>query len=337
RFARLVDSLQQSEKWQEAVGGCLSGALSVSPAQPGILMGYDFHLTDDGPKLIEINNNAGGLFQRGAWLPQPEWSEWSGSLPERLLSMFPADWKTVAIMDEQISEQPMYMEMQEFARLLRETGREVFLLEPEMLVAYDNGLSYQGVHIDAIYNRHTDFYLEQPAMQSIRTAFVSGTVALNPYPRSYALLGDKRRMADMWRPGLLESLLPEGAVTMIRSVVPPTLYMASRSADEWWQQRREWVFKPAARHGGKGVMRGRDISRKRFAQLDFTEMVAQQLVLPGTVVIGGESFKVDFRLYMYGESAVALAGRVWQGSVTNFRHPDSGWAVIDIEAYGERV
>ena len=28
----------------------------------GALMGYDFHLDDDGPKLIEVNTNAGGAF-----------------------------------------------------------------------------------------------------------------------------------------------------------------------------------------------------------------------------------------------------------------------------------
>ena len=28
----------------------------------GVFMGYDFHLAADGPKLIEINTNAGGAF-----------------------------------------------------------------------------------------------------------------------------------------------------------------------------------------------------------------------------------------------------------------------------------
>jgi len=28
----------------------------------GVLMGYDFHLTTDGPRLIEVNTNAGGAF-----------------------------------------------------------------------------------------------------------------------------------------------------------------------------------------------------------------------------------------------------------------------------------
>ena len=28
----------------------------------GVFMGYDFHLAADGPKLIEVNTNAGGAF-----------------------------------------------------------------------------------------------------------------------------------------------------------------------------------------------------------------------------------------------------------------------------------
>jgi hypothetical protein len=36
----------------------------------GALMGYDFHLDDDGPKLIEVNTNAGGAFLN-AFLAKP--------------------------------------------------------------------------------------------------------------------------------------------------------------------------------------------------------------------------------------------------------------------------
>jgi len=331
RFARLMYQLKHNDRWVNALEDRLPDALAVAPSQPSILMGYDFHLTDDGPKLIEINNNAGGLFQHGVWLPQPEWSVWSSSLPARLLAMFPAQWRTIAIVDEDVTTQPMYPEMQAFAQLLESDGRKVFVLTPDALLADEAGLSYQGVHIDAIYNRHTDFYLAHATMQPIRAAFEVGEVALNPYPRSYALIGDKSRLADLWEEGLLESAVSDEVVAQIRAVVPRTVRMAEQSAEQWWAQRRQWVFKPAARHGGKGVMRGSDISRKRFAQLDFADMVAQQMVPPSQVELGDASFKVDFRLYMYGEQPIALAGRVWQGAVTNFRHPASGWAVISIE------
>ncbi|MDX8413613.1 MAG: hypothetical protein R8J85_05945 [Mariprofundales bacterium] len=333
-FARLMHQLKHNGRWLDQLAARLPTAAAIAPDQPSLLMGYDFHLTDDGPKLIEINNNAGGLFQHGQWLPQPAWSAWLGRLPERLLAMFPRQWRRIAIVDEDISMQPMYPEMQAFAQLLEGDGRQVFLVDPDALLADKNGLCCQGVHIDAIYNRHTDFYLEHATMQHIRTAFEAGAVALNPYPRSYALIGDKSRLADLWTPGVLESVVSDDVLAQIRTVVPRSMCMGEQTAEQWWAQRRQWVFKPAARHGGKGVMRGSDISRKRFAQLDLSSMVAQQVVPPSQVEINGEPFKVDFRLYMHGEEPIALAGRVWQGAVTNFRHPASGWAVINIEGEG---
>ncbi len=330
-LSRAIYRLKQNEGWLRALADRLPAAATVVPDQPSLLMGYDFHLTPDEPKLIEINNNAGGLFQHGGWLPQPAWSAWRGSLEERLLAMFPAAWRTIAIVDEEITKQPMYPEMEGYARLLREDGRRVLLLSPEELEARDDGLYHGDERIDAIYNRHTDFYLESSAMRAIRAAFAAGQVALNPHPRSYALIGDKSRLADMWRPGLLESVVDGDTVAAIRAVVPRCVPMGARTAEAWWASRKQWVFKPAARHGGKGVMRGSDISRNRFAQLDFSQMVAQQVVPPSQVEIDGERFKVDFRLYMHGEAPIALAGRVWRGAVTNFRHPGSGWAMIKVK------
>lgn len=34
----------------------------VDPGPSGAFMGYDFHLGADGPRLIEVNTNAGGAF-----------------------------------------------------------------------------------------------------------------------------------------------------------------------------------------------------------------------------------------------------------------------------------
>ena len=39
----------------------------------GVFMGYDFHLAADGPKLIEVNTNAGGAF-----LKRPGWPRRNG-------------------------------------------------------------------------------------------------------------------------------------------------------------------------------------------------------------------------------------------------------------------
>ncbi|RMH50305.1 MAG: hypothetical protein D6682_07280 [Zetaproteobacteria bacterium] len=332
--ARLIFALKRNPVWLAHLEPMLPAAARVTPDQPSLLMGYDFHLTDDGPRLIEINNNAGGLFQRGEWLPQPTWRVWHEPLEARLRAMFPPSWRRLAIVDAAITEQPMYPEMAAYARLLEAEGRTVRLCTPEEIEGGAEGLFLHGMRIDAIYNRHTDFYLESPEMAAIRAAFTAGTVALNPHPRSYALIGDKGRLADIWLPGLLEEALPAAEVAAIRALVPPTLRMRDRDPDWWWRRRKQWVFKPTARHGGKGVMRGGDISRARFARLDLDDMVAQQLVPPGRVEVDGVSFKADFRLYMHGATPIALAGRIWRGAVTNFRHPGSGWAVVELTEQG---
>ena len=44
-------------------------AIAAYPSPPaGVFMGYDFHLGASGPKLIEINSNAGGAFLNAALL-----------------------------------------------------------------------------------------------------------------------------------------------------------------------------------------------------------------------------------------------------------------------------
>lgn len=331
-FVRTIYRLKNNAAYLELLAGKLPEAAGILPESSGILMGFDFHLHDHGVKLIEINNNAGGLFtDPHVWIPQPPIPELAGTLPERLAGMFPSGWRRIAIMDEAIEEQFMYPEMQAYAELLRSDGREAFLVSPEQLQERPDGLYAGESRIDAIYNRHTDFYLESPEMRHIRHAYLAGKVQLNPHPRSYALLGDKGRMADWWRDGLLEKCLEKGEVELIRNVVPETRQLGEYDPDEVWQQRSRWVFKPAAKHGGKGVLLGKSVSRKRFGELDPATTVLQEFVPASQVEIDGNAFKLDIRLFTHGEELVAVAGRVWQGQVTNFRVEGSGWVSLSIE------
>jgi len=296
-----------------------------------MLMGYDFHLTADGPKLIEVNNNAGGIYRRaGHWLAQPD-AQFAERLEERLLSMFPAAWRRIAIMDESIHEQFMYPEMLAYARLLEADGRKVWLCDPAEIGEGPDGLYMGSERLDVIYNRHTDFYLETEALTHVRRAYLAGRVALNPHPRSYALTGDKSRMVDWWRPGLLEGCVKPAIVELIRDVTPETHLLVEVDRDEVWGSRNQWMFKPTARHGGKGVLGGRNISRKRFDELPLAETVVQQFVPPSEVEIDDATFKLDVRLYMHGERLMALAGRVWRGQLTNFREPGSGWVSLAVD------
>ncbi|HXH72261.1 MAG TPA: hypothetical protein VNI58_05535 [Mariprofundaceae bacterium] len=329
-FARAVLRLTANASYLDLLHAALPSAARFDPGCASMLMGYDFHLTADGPKLIEINNNAGGIYRRaGHWLAQQA-ELFDEPLEARLLSMFPETWRSIAIMDEAIREQYMYPEMLAYARLLEADGRTVWLCEPQEISGMAAGLSLEGKRIDAIYNRHTDFYLETEALAAVRQAYLAGSVALNPHPRSYALIGDKSRMVDWWRPGLLERCVGPEEVVLIREVTPETRLLAEMERDAVWSDRNAWMFKPSARHGGKGVVTGRSISRKRFDELDGATTVMQRFVPPSEVTIDGATFKLDVRLYMHGERLIALAGRVWRGQLTNFREPGSGWVSLAV-------
>lgn len=335
-FSQQIYRLKYEEKYVQRLENRLPEAARVRPEAPGILMGFDFHLTEGGPKLIEINNNAGGLYIGSGeghrqWLPQPDIDELPGSIEQRLAGMFPQRWQTIAIVDEAIEQQFMFPEMQAYARLLKDDGREVFLASPEELELKADGLYCNNSRLDAIYNRHTDFYLESTEMAHIRDAYLSGKVQLNPHPRSYALLGDKARMADWWGDGILECCLTDTEIERIRAIVPETHLMIDRDPKIIWQERNRWVFKPVARHGGKGVLLGKSISRKRFNELERAETVMQEFVPASLVEINGTPFKLDIRLFTQGEKLVAVAGRAWQGQVTNFRSEGSGWVSLSIE------
>ncbi len=61
-IAAAVETTAQLAAYKAAV---LSWAPEIARADHGpigALMGYDFHLGEDGPRLIEINTNAGGAF-----------------------------------------------------------------------------------------------------------------------------------------------------------------------------------------------------------------------------------------------------------------------------------
>ena len=331
-FSRSIFRLKDNAVYLSALAPNLPEAAHIPAEWPSLLMGYDFHLTPNGPKLIEINNNAGGLYigdQR--WIPQPDIPEMNRSLKQRLIDMFHAEWSTIAIMDEQVRDQYMYPEMCAYADLLRQGGRKVWVCCPEDVDLTEAGLFIDGQRLDAIYNRHTDFYLEDKPLQHIRTAYERGQVAINPHPRSYALIGDKSRMVDWWRPGLLDSCLDAQQLAEIRAVTPLTRQLSEMDLQQAWNERRQWVFKPAARHGGKGVLLGKAMSRKRFASLDVAETIVQQWIPASLVNVEGNEMKLDIRLYMHGESLIALAGRVWRGQVTNFREPGSGWVSLAVE------
>lgn len=104
-------------------------AAGVQTRTHGVLMGYDFHITPLGPRLIEINTNAGGAFLVDAMLRGAVRHDRSissamigpsaGAL-DRIVETFWAEWRlagrphrprTLAIVDDDPQSQFLYPEM----------------------------------------------------------------------------------------------------------------------------------------------------------------------------------------------------------------------------------
>jgi hypothetical protein len=347
--------LAHGARWQALVSEGGPPHLCVTPGNFGVFMGYDFHLTPAGPRLIEINTNAGGALVNGlhtAALCDPERLAClcADLLPvetieQRLVAQFVAEFEAVhgagarpgrvAIADEQPERQFLRAEFELMRALFERRGIEARICDTGALaVAGDGRLALAGEPVDLVYLRDTDFTLESPRAAALRAAYLARAVVVTPAPREYFLLADKRRLALLSSPVALAAL---GATAeeraLLGEVVPETRLVAELDPEEVWRERRRWVFKPATAFGSRAVYRGDKISRKRFDEVrQVPGYLVQRHVEPGEIDVetseGPSAMKFDVRAYAYRDQILLLGARVYQGQVTNLRSPGGGFSAI---------
>lgn len=315
-------------------------------------MGYDFHLGKDGPRLIEINTNAGGAFLNGV-LARAQYRCCGGAMSDSgsadfdraAVSQFESEWRAqrgdgrperIAIVDQQPQEQYLYPEFRLAQQVLQRAGIDALILSPEEL-HYDDGVLYgNDQRIDLVYNRLVDFGLEAPENAALRTAWLEGGAVITPNPRTHALFADKRNLAVMSDHATLLDwgLSPEDA-ERLRDGIPRTLQVNANNGEQLWQQRKQWFFKPVAGHGSKGVYKGSKLTKSTFARILESDYIAQAFVPPSERLVmvneEREMLKVDVRLYTYRGDLLLAAARLYRGQTTNFRTPGGGFAPILLE------
>jgi hypothetical protein len=317
----------------------------------GALMGYDFHLTPEGPRLIEVNTNAGGAFlnalsaqaQRvccadaGIGLAEGE----AEAFAEAARHMFAREWRAqgksgaprrIAIVDDAPAAQYLYPEFLLAQRMLAAGGAEILILDPAELVYADGGLSGPGGPIDLVYNRLVDFSLEEPTHGELRRAYVDGRVVVTPNPHVHALYADKRDLILLSDSSSLAAWgLSPPALAALKAV-PRTIRVTPENADELWRERKQWFFKPTRGHASKGVYRGEKLTTRVWADIVAADYVAQAFAPPSErqIAIDGrpESRKLDVRLYTYDGEVLLSAARLYQGQATNLRTPGGGFAPL---------
>ena len=329
-------------------------ALSLAPAiarqdfgPRGVFMGYDFHLGPDGPKLIEVNTNAGGAFlnaflarAQSACCREAEDAP-RGAFEPAVWEMFLAEWRsqgragqprTLAIVDDQPREQYLFPEFLLAQRLFERHGLKTWIVDSGELRFADGKLRFGGETVDLVYNRLVDFSLSGSGHEALRDAYLAGAVVLTPSPRNHALLADKRNLILLSDPVALARWAVTPAQRQSLAAVPATVLVTPENADDLWAARKGYFFKPAGGHGGKAVYRGDKITRGVWEEVRQGGYIAQVLAAPSErrIRIDGEvkSLKLDVRLYTYQGSPLLTAARVYQGQTTNFRTPGGGFAPV---------
>lgn len=313
----------------------------------GVFYGYDFHLNEQGAHLIEINSNAGGAFlnallidsQRDAGLPGKAVAV--ENLEETFLAMFRNEWrlergnaplKTIAIVDQQPESQYLYAEFLLAKNLFERAGIDARIVDPLALLARDDGVYLDGNKIDLVYNRLTDFSLQQhPAL---RQAYLEGRMVLTPDPAHYARYADKRNLARLSDAEDLRAIAAsEADIAVLQAGVPHTIVVQESMEEKLWSERKQWFFKPNSGYGSKGAYRGEKLTRRVFGEIMRADYVAQKMAAPGeraVCVNDAEAvmLKYDVRCYVYDGQIQLVAARLYQGQTTNFRTPGGGFAPV---------
>jgi len=335
----LTDIAAQSVAWAPELA-------RIDPGSSGGILGLDFHLTEHGPKLIEINTNPGGLLINAVILDavaQCAPSTWT--LPhagrdaaERGIGIWLDEARLqrgqpprrMAIVDTAPADQFLAPEFELYARGFEGAGVPCVIRSPEVLGWHDRALRDREGPIDFVYNRLTDFALEGADVKAIADAYRHRGVALSPHPRAHACLADKRVLTLLGTPRIVRDAgATQREADVLANAVPETLLVDATHHERLWQERAGYFFKPASGYGSRGSYRGDKMTRRVWESLLRSPYVAQRIVAPSLrITAQGETLKADVRCYAGPEDVLLFAARLYQGQTTNMRTPGGGFAPV---------
>src|SRR5574343_761173 len=306
----------------------------------GVFMGYDFHLTEAGPKLIEINTNAGGGLLNAYLLAEHGRAAEGARIRDEFVAMFREEWRLergeaplrrIAIVDESPAEQFLAPEFTLFRELFEAHGIAALVCDPTELIFDGEALCHEGQPVDLVYNRLTDFALDATENAAIRAAFEQGKVVLTPNPRAHALYADKRNLMQLSDAAALAALGVDAATQQtLLTGIPQTVAVTPEQADTFWNERKRWFFKPPAGFGSRAAYRGDKLTKRVFEEILHGGYIAQEIAPPSEHLVGEQTMKADIRCYVYAGHIQLVAARLYQGQTTNFRTPGGGFAPVFI-------
>jgi len=337
-----IESVIALPAYRQRVLAWAPAAAQRSVAAHGVFFGYDFHLSPSGPRLIEINTNAGGAMLNTCLLRAHGQAAAAAQAEEDFVAMFRAEWrlargaaplKRIAIVDENPATQYLAPEFALFRRLFERHGMLAEIADPGEFSFDGRALRWRGEVVDLVYNRLTDFSLDSPAHADLQAAFAADAVVVTPHPQAHALYADKRNLMLLSDPQVLEELgVPAATQAILCAGIPRTVAVTAEKGEDFWRERKGWFFKPAAGFGSRATYRGDKLTKRVFEEILQGGYIAQEIVPPSeqAVLVDGaeQNMKLDVRCYTYDAHIQLVAARLYQGQTTNFRTPGGGFAPV---------
>ncbi len=363
RVMQAVESVVALPAYREQVLAAAPAIARLGTSGPlGVFFGYDFHLNENHLGLIEINTNAGGAMLNAvlARAQRACCAAVDGMVPtlasvaafeQRIVDMFRSEWQrsrlaeaarpltSIAIVDLAPEDQYLYPEFLLFQQLFERHGLRAVIADPAALEWRDGALWHGELAIDLVYNRLTDFYLDDASSAALREAYVQQAVVLTPHPQAHALYADKRHLALFSDAARLQALgVPEATQQILLEHVPHTEVVDAADAQRLWDARRSLFFKPTAGFGSRAAYRGDKLTKRVWQDILAGDYVAQAILAPGERMVDGEdteqaattgkAMKFDLRAYTSAGAVQWVAARLYQGQTTNFRTPGGGFAPV---------
>lgn len=360
RVVRTVRAVASTSGWLQQALLQAPASAAIDPGFESAFTAHDFHMDTDGPRLIEINTNAGGALLCASAARN---LQFRASAPidclqspvilanvetvfvDMLVAPFQAKYpgrqlRRIAIVDDHPTQQYLYPEFLLFRDLFQQAGIDTVIADASTLVWQAGELLVDGLPIDAVYNRLTDFYLEATEHDALHQAWLSQNVLVTPHPHGHAMLANKRNLVRLTD---ADWLIGQGVDATKRQIllegIPQCLSVSARDPDWWWEHRADWFFKPTCGYGSKGTYRGSKLTRRVFNEIMTDDYIAQRFVAPSLRRTRtsdsnvAADLKVDLRCFVHEDKIILVAARLYQGQTTNFRTVGGGFAPVFVPQF----
>lgn len=325
--------LRNSKEYKASVYKNSLFQATQDPGHYSMLMCFDFHITSNGPRLIEINTNA-SFSTIGWYLTETENCGIQNVSFDKLLKKtlyeeskhLGLDRLNIAIIDEDVQIQKTYFEFQYFKALFENWGHSVTVCDTEDLSVKNKMLITKELkNINFVYNRCCDFFFEKDKHQHLKEAFLEKLACFSPNPHEYNLLANKERFIDLSNSNFLDTLsIDKTYKGIINSTIPRSFNITDIDLTELKETKLNYVFKPKTSHGSKGVYIGKSISKTKLTSIYNDKFMAQEYIPPSKI----DDFKYDLRIYVYKNEMQIVVARLYKGQVTNANSQGGGIARV---------